>query len=227
MRMDIKKEVKINIGEVTLDGSLFIPNGARSIVVFSHGSGSSRLSPRNNFVATVLNKEKIATLLIDLLTEDEDSRYENHFNMELLANRLVLITEYLLGQHELKNFKIGYFGASTGAASALKAAVKLSNHIGAVVSRGGRPDLAGPLLHFVTAPVLLIVGSDDLSVVNLNEEAYHKLECLKKIEIVKGATHLFEEPGKLEEVARLATKWFKIYLAEKKIESTTNTVNRI
>lgn len=196
----------------TLTGNIHIPRGAKTLVIFSHGSGSSRFSPRNNFVADILNREKIATLLTDLLTKEEDSIYENRFDIELLTERLISVTAHALGLPELRNFSTGYFGASTGAASALNAASVLKEKISAVVSRGGRPDMAVNTLHLVKAPTLLLVGSLDNQVIELNRFAFEKLTCVKRLEIVKGATHLFEEAGKLEEVARSAGDWFKKYL---------------
>lgn len=206
-------EISIPIGgSVTLQGTLNVPAGASSFVIFSHGSGSSRFSVRNRHVAEILNKEKIATLLIDLLTEKEDSVFENRFNIDLLTKRLVSVTSYVHQLPELEDLPIGYFGASTGAASALKAAEKLKGLVHAVVSRGGRPDLAKASLSQVKAPTLLIVGSLDGDVIELNEQAFSSLNSEKKIEIIEGASHLFEERGKLDEVAKLATAWFKKYL---------------
>jgi putative phosphoribosyl transferase len=206
-------EINISIGKyVKLQGSLYIPPGAGSFVIFSHGSGSSRFSIRNNYVAGILNKEKIATLLTDLLTENEDRVFENRFNIDLLTERLIAVTRYVCRLPELQNLSTGYFGASTGAASALKAAARLDKTIRAVVSRGGRPDLAESALIQVKAPTLLIAGSLDKEVIALNEQAYVMLQCEKRIEIVEGASHLFEEPGKLDEAARLAVSWFKKYL---------------
>jgi pimeloyl-ACP methyl ester carboxylesterase len=205
-------EISVPIGNLTLKGNLNIPDKTNSIIIFSHGSGSSRFSTRNNYVAGILNKEKITTLLIDLLTESEDSIYENRFNIDLLTERLIAVTSHVRQLPELGNLVIGYFGASTGAASALKAAARLKDTINAVVSRGGRPDLAKSALAEVKAPTLLIVGSLDEEVIELNEQAYSLLNCEKKLEIVDGASHLFEESGKLDEVARLATDWFKNHL---------------
>ena len=210
------EEIKIPVTGIQLEGNLVMPPESDSIVIFSHGSGSSRFSPRNNYVAKMLQQAHIATLLIDLLTKEEDSIYENRFNIDLLTKRLVEVTAYMQRDPGLVKHKFGYFGASTGAASALRAAAKLNRQIHAVVSRGGRPDLAGPVLRFVTSPVLLIVGSLDGEVIQLNEMALNQLTCEKKMEIVKGATHLFEEPGKLGEVAGLASAWFKKCFAENK-----------
>jgi pimeloyl-ACP methyl ester carboxylesterase len=213
------RELIIPIGvHFKLHGDLNIPEGSNMLVIFSHGSGSSRFSPRNKFVAEELNKEKIATLMTDLLTDEEDSIYENRFDIDLLTERLVDITNYARVIPELNNFSIGYFGASTGAASALEAAARLKTIIKAVVSRGGRPDMAETFLKSVKAPTLFIVGSDDGEVVQLNKEAYHLLRCEKEIEIIEGATHLFEEEGKLEEVASLACNWFKEHLQTKELD---------
>lgn len=208
----LEKAVEIRISDVVLEGDLFIPTDARGIVLFAHGSGSSRHSPRNRYVAGVLQKEGMATLLIDLLTKKEDSVYETRFNIDLLVSRLIEITEWLKSQEETKALPVGYFGASTGAAAALKAAARSEVEIVAVVSRGGRPDLAESALEKVEAPTLLIVGGDDSVVIELNQVAYRKLNSPKELVIVPGATHLFEEPGTLEEVARLATGWFQKYV---------------
>ncbi len=219
------REINISINEsVKLQGTLNIPSGARSFVIFSHGSGSSRFSSRNRHVAGILNKEKIATLLIDLLTKKEDEVFENRFNINLLTERLVSVTKQVHQFSELKNLPFGYFGASTGAASALKAAETLPDIIEAVVSRGGRPDLAKSSLANVKAPTLLIIGSLDENVIELNKRAYLLLNCEKKIEIIEGATHLFEESGKLDEVATLATHWFKKHLY--KVEVEKHAANR-
>ncbi len=204
--------VQIPADSVTLEGALAVPAQAQGLVVFAHGSGSSRLSPRNNFVAQVLRQADIGTLLIDLLTEAEDAAYETRFDIDLLTHRLLLVTRWLQQQPHTRHLVIGYFGASTGAAAALRAAAVLGSIIGAVVSRGGRPDLAQDALTHVQSPTLLIVGGNDTVVVQLNREAYARLPGPKQLAIVPGATHLFEEPGALEEVARLATEWFKNYL---------------
>lgn len=215
----LEKAVEIRISDVVLEGDLFIPEDAKGIVLFAHGSGSSRHSPRNRYVAGVLQKEGMATLLIDLLTKKEDSVYETRFNIDLLVSRLLEITEWLKEQEETKELSVGYFGASTGAAAALKAAARSKVGIFAVVSRGGRPDLAESALDKVDAPTLLIVGGDDSVVIELNQMAYRKLNAPKELVIVPGATHLFEEPGTLEEVARLATRWF-----HKHVHSTTEEI---
>jgi dienelactone hydrolase len=181
-------------------------------VIFAHGSGSSRHSPRNRFVAGRLQEAGIGTLLFDLLTPEEDTIYANRFNIDLLAKRLVASTQWLRKNPEAKGFPLGYFGASTGTAAALQAAAELGNVIRTVVSRGGRPDLAGPALPRVTASVLLLVGDRDYQVVDLNREAYADIRAEKELTLVPRATHLFEEPGALEEVARLAVVWFKRHL---------------
>lgn len=199
--------VFIEAGKVRLEGSLVVPEGAEGVVLFAHGSGSSRHSPRNNFVAQVLRKSGLSTLLMDLLTREEDIDYETRFDIELLSGRLETATRWL--RDEMAGARIGYFGASTGAAAALKAAVSMGEAVGAVVSRGGRPDLAFDSLPRVKAPTLLIVGGRDDVVIELNRKAYARLKCDKELVIVPGATHLFEEPGTLEEVARLAAFWFK------------------
>ena len=207
-----EQAVQIPIDSTRLEGSLAIPGQSKGLVVFAHGSGSSRFSPRNNYVAQVLRQAGIGTLLMDLLTQQEDSAYETRFNIDLLTERLLLATRWVQEQPRTKDLKIGYFGASTGAAAALKAAAIEGSKIGAVVSRGGRPDLAGEALMRVQAPTLLIVGGRDTVVLQLNREALAKLKGKKELVIIPGATHLFEEPGALEEVARLATEWFKQYL---------------
>lgn len=206
-----QKEVSIPVGEVILQGELIIPQEAEAIVIFSHGSGSSRFSVRNRMVATHLQKENFGTLLFDLLTSEEDEEYKNRFNIDLLTQRLAGATLWLEELAVAKDRHIGYFGASTGAASALKAAALLPQ-IGAVVSRGGRPDLAMNSLQMVKAPTLLIVGGLDQDVLELNKEAFAQLGGEKKLEVVGGASHLFEEAGKMEIVSALATNWFEKYL---------------
>ena len=208
-------EIEIPIGEITVKGNLTVPLDPVCFVIFSHGSGSSRFSSRNKFVAEIFLKEKIAVLLTDLLTEEEDKIFENRFNIDLLTKRLIAVTAFVRQRSDLKELPVGYFGASTGAASALQAAAELGETIQAVVSRGGRPDLAKNLSQ-VKAPTLLIVGSLDTDVIKLNEYAYLLLNCEKKTEIVNGATHLFEEPGALPTVAELAMGWFKTYLLNPK-----------
>ncbi|MGZ8847075.1 MAG: dienelactone hydrolase family protein, partial [Pyrinomonadaceae bacterium] len=196
-----------------------VPNDATGIVLFAHGSGSSRHSPRNQYVARVIREAGVGTLLFDLLTPEEESvdAYTAHlrFDIDLLARRLVAATNWLASENQTKRLAVGYFGASTGGGAALVAAAKLGGHVSAVVSRGGRPDLAGDALPFVTAPTLLIVGGRDYPVIEMNKQALAKLKCQKQLEIVPGATHLFEEPGALEEVARLASEWFVRHLTKK------------
>ncbi len=205
----MEKIIHIPVGQVKLEGELILPDNATSLVLFAHGSGSSRHSPRNNFVARVINDAGIGTLLFDLLTEEEDEVYETRFDIDLLTERLITATKWIQENAETKTLTLGYFGSSTGAAAALEAAAQLGEKISAVVSRGGRPDLAIDNLPKVVSPTLLIVGGDDTAVIGMNEEALNALACEKKMEIVPGATHLFEEEGTLEEVARLATEWFK------------------
>jgi len=215
---DFKDEVQVSIDSVKLDGSIFIPKNARGVVLFAHGSGSSRHSPRNKYVAEVLNKAGLATLLIDLLTQEEeiidDKTSHLRFDIDFLAHRLIGATDWLVNNNETKGLNIGYFGASTGAAAALVAASNHPSVVKAVVSRGGRPDLAGPVLHKVKSPTLLIVGGNDYPVIDMNQEAFDKLKTEKKMVIVPGATHLFEEQGTLEVVARLAADWFSIHLGK-------------
>jgi len=212
-------EVRIPAGRVTLDGNLTIVDAATAIVLFVHGSGSSRHSPRNQFVARTLNNAGLATLLFDLLTAEEegiDARTaELRFNIELLGERLVHATKWAKQQEQTRNLRIGYFGSSTGGAAALVAAAEIPQDVGAVVSRGGRPDLAGKALPKVQAPTLLIVGGRDDIVIELNEQARDQMRCEVKLEIVPGATHLFEEPGALERVAELASDWFLLHVAAK------------
>jgi putative phosphoribosyl transferase len=191
-----------------MQGTLTIPDNAQGIVTFAHGSGSSRFSPRNRYVAEVLQQAGLATLLIDLLEEEEEVDRRNVFDIELLSSRLLSATNWLAEQPETRALRLGYFGASTGAASALVAAARQPERVAAVVSRGGRPDLAGDYLPRVKAPTLLIVGGNDDVVIQLNEEALAQLKCPREMVIIPGATHLFPEPGALEEVARLARDWF-------------------
>lgn len=204
----MEKLIHIRDMDTEMEGMLTIPKNAKGIVLFAHGSGSSRLSPRNNFVAKEMNNKNLATMLIDLLSKEEDKTYQTRFDIDLLTQRLNVIVEWLKQNPETKNLAIGLFGASTGAAAALGTAAMMQKDIKAVVSRGGRPDLAMPLISQVIAPTLLIVGGDDFGVIELNQLAYNELDCPKKLEIVPGASHLFEESGTLEEVARLAGEWF-------------------
>ena len=210
-------EVRIPAGHAMLDGNLTIVDQTRALVLFAHGSGSSRHSPRNQFVARTLNEAGLATLLFDLLTPEEESvdlyTREHRFDIKLLAERLVHATKWAKRQKETRDLRIGYFGSSTGGGAALVAAAELPNEIGAVVSRGGRPDLAGEALPKVKAPTLLIVGGEDHVVIELNEQARAQMKCECKIDIVPGATHLFEEPGALEHVAKLASDWFLLHAA--------------
>lgn len=211
-------DVTVTSGTVTLRGILGVPADARGVVLFAHGSGSGRLSSRNNFVARSLQDAKLGTLLIDLLTDDEEridaGTGHLRFDIGFLAKRLEAATEWLAQSPDTRALRIGYFGASTGAAAALVAAAGMPDHVHAVVSRGGRPDLAGEHLSKVKAPTLLIVGSRDVPVIPLNEDAFAQLSCEKKLEIVPGASHLFEEAGTLEVVARLASSWFSKYLGK-------------
>jgi len=212
-------EIEIEAGKnITLLGNLNVPDNPIGLVIFSHGSGSSRFSVRNIFVAGVLNKAGFATLLTDLLTVSEDAVYENRFNIDLLTERLITVTEQVSKLKKIRNVPIGFFGASTGAASALKAAAKLPDLIKAVVSRGGRPDLAAHSLSKVKCPTLLIIGSLDTDVITLNEQAFSLMECEKQMEIVEGATHLFEEAGTLEKVSQLAGSWFKSHVSQKEFQ---------
>ena len=207
-----REEINIPLPSVVLKGELVLPEKALGVVVFSHGSGSSRFSPRNKMVGELIQQEGIGTLLFDLLTEQEDRVYENRFNIDLLVSRLIDATEWLMEYKTTKNLPVGYFGASTGAASALRAAAYFGKSIKAVVSRGGRPDLALNALPMVTAPTLLIVGQLDAPVIKMNKLAFDQLQSIKEMKIIPGATHLFEEPGKLTEVADLAITWYKKYL---------------
>jgi putative phosphoribosyl transferase len=211
-------EVCIPAVGVRLDGNLTIVDGATALVLFVHGSGSSRHSPRNQFVARTLNNAGLGTLLFDLLTPEEEAidarTAELRFNIKLLAERLVHATKWAKQQHQTRNLRIGYFGSSTGGGAALVAAAEGSQDVGAVVSRGGRPDLADEALPRVKAPTLLIVGGDDDIVIELNEQARDRMRCEVKLEIVPGATHLFEEPGALDRVAQLASDWFVNHIGQ-------------
>ncbi len=205
--------VHIPAGQAILNGELIVPPKAIGVVLFAHGSGSSRFSPRNTYVAQVLQQRGIGTLLFDLLTPDEDINYETRFDIALLTRRLLAATVWLRANSATQALKIGYFDASTGAAAALQAAAEMGGDIAAVVSRGGRPDLAGvAALSRVSAPTLLIVGGDDHGVIELNQQAYAQLNGEKKLILIPGATHLFEEPGTLQQAARSAADWFEQHL---------------
>lgn len=208
----LSAEQLVRIPPIGLEGALALPAGTRAVVVFAHGSGSSRLSPRNTRVARSLRDDGLGTLLFDLLTEDEAADREKVFDIPLLAERLVLATRWLGERAETKDLAVGYFGASTGAAAALVAAARGQGEVGAIVSRGGRPDLAGAALRHVKAPTLLVVGGRDVTVLELNRAALAELRCEKELAIVPGATHLFEEPRALEEVTTLAGRWFTRHL---------------
>jgi putative phosphoribosyl transferase len=213
-----ERSVRLDLGSVRLEGTLGIPAEATAIVLFAHGSGSSRHSPRNRYVARVLRESGLATLLFDLLSQEEEAldlrTGQLRFDIELLAERLMGATDWLAGRSDTRSLRVGYFGASTGAAAALVAAAKRSEVVGAVVSRGGRPDLADDALSLVRAPTLLIVGGADTPVIPLNEQAMARMTQTEvRLEIIPGATHLFEEPGALEAVARLARDWLVRHLA--------------
>jgi putative phosphoribosyl transferase len=229
VRVADKRVVRVPLGEVSLDGDLQVPIEASGVVLFAHGSGSGRHSPRNQFVADRLASAGFATLLIDLLTEDEEweDRRTAHlrFDIPLLATRLVGATDWLTQEPLTKSLQVGFFGASTGAAAALLAATKCPDRVGAVISRGGRPDLVGDALPLVQAPTLLIVGGHDSVVLALNDRALNQLKIRqKRMDIIPGATHLFEEPGTLEQVASRASDWFKEYLAERPRENSGQNV---
>lgn len=211
---EIKKTIEIKINSIIIQGELTIPQNTSGLVLFAHGSGSSRFSPRNNYVAKILQKNKLATLLVDLLTKKEDLNYENRFDINLLSERLIKITDWLKENEETKNLKIGYFGASTGAAAAIKAAATEKNNVLAIVSRGGRVDLADKQLTEIKAPILLIVGENDDFVIEANKYAFQKINCKKQLSLIPDASHLFEEPGTLEEVAKQAAEWFSRFLTE-------------
>jgi dienelactone hydrolase len=211
-----RADVTVRAGAVALEGAFSIPERAEGVVLFAHGSGSSRFSPRNRFVATFLNQGELGTLLLDLLTAEEHEVDERtgalRFDIDLLSRRLIEVVDWASTHPDLRHLPIGLFGASTGAAAALNAAADRRQRVAAVVSRGGRPDLAMAALAAVRAPTLLIVGGLDGVVIDMNRRAAAQLACEHRLEIVPGATHLFEEPGKLEEVARLARKWFQQHL---------------
>lgn len=218
--------VEMLIQNVLIRGDLVMPSASSGLVIFAHGSGSGRLSLRNRFVAKELNKFGLGTLLFDLLTVAEDKIFENRFDIELLTERLIGVTKWCMENEELRKYVIGYFGASTGSAAALSAAAYWGTKIGAVVSRGGRPDLVMDELDLIEAPVLLIVGGEDKEVIDLNRKAYVRMGCTKKLEIIPGATHLFEEEGTLSAVARLAGAWFGRYLLENIVKEGITAVRK-
>lgn len=207
------KFVDIKLKDVSLEGFLGFKENSSGLVIFAHGSGSSRFSPRNVLVAKYLMEKNFSVLLFDLLTSHEDMARGMRFDIRFLADRLAAVTDWVLEQKELNDLKLGYFGASTGAAASIISAVEMKDKVSAIVSRGGRPDLADEELSVVNCPTLLIVGESDELVVQLNRDAYKKLNCVKEISLVPRATHLFEEPGTLEEAAELAGNWFATYLA--------------
>lgn len=206
------KEIEIQIDSINLEGNLRLAENSRGMIVFSHGSGSSRLSSRNNYVADLLLQRDFSSLLFDLLTRQEDLIYENRFNIGLLTKRLIRVTELLVNYDQIKDLPIGYFGASTGAASALSAASQLGSNIKAIVSRGGRPDLAMNKLKNISIPTLLLVGGNDDVVIELNKKAQAEIKGICALKIIEGASHLFEEPGKLDIVASETGNWFDKYL---------------
>jgi len=208
MTADPETVLSIPVDDVELEGALGIPNAANGLVVFAHGSGSSRKSPRNNFVAEVIRDRGVGTLLFDLLTESEDQYRENRFDIPLLTERLVSVTDWLSDREGTSDLLVGYFGSSTGAAAALRAAARLGEDVDAVVSRGGRVDMAADVLEDIQVPSLFIVGGADTDVVERNREAYARLACEKDLHVVDGAGHLFEGEGELEEVADVAADWF-------------------
>lgn len=210
--MKVTQEISIPVEGASLEAYLTVPQQAKGVVLFAHGSGSSRKSPRNQLVARFLHDEQIGSILMDLLTAEEDSDPDKRFDIPFLAKRLLEVTRWALREPQLHAQTLGYFGASTGAAAAVIAAAELGPKIAAVVSRGGRPDLAREALRKVQSPTLLIVGGDDVAVLDLNEQAYAMLNCTKQLQVVPGATHLFEEPGTLEEVGRMSAHWFAQYL---------------
>lgn len=213
------RDVQVNAVDVRLPGRLSVPNDPIGVVIFAHGSGSSRHSTRNIAVSDELVDRGCATLLFDLLTDDEAFDRRNVFDIKLLAQRVVEATHWLARREEFQNTPIGYFGASTGAAAALVAAAQLSNHVSAVVSRGGRADLAGDFLALVRAPTLLIVGSLDTEVLELNREAQSQMRCPSQLAVIEGATHLFEEPGALEQVSSVAGDWFNVHFTSNRVHA--------
>jgi putative phosphoribosyl transferase len=214
----MEKSIRIPVGKLSLEGNLKVPEGAHGLVLFAHGSGSSRFSPRNQFVANVLNMGGLATLLIDLLSHQEDEIHQSRFDIDLLTDRLAEAVRWLKSRPETQELSLGLFGSSTGAAAALRVAAAHQNEVDAVVSRGGRPDLAMSVLREVLAPTLFIVGGNDVGVIELNREAYEKLTCPKRFDVIPGATHLFEEPGALNAVAMQAKEWLRQHLVLSKGE---------
>jgi dienelactone hydrolase len=212
----INKILSLQLGKVKLEGELCIPEKSESLVIFAHGSGSSRFSTRNNYVASELQKKHIGTFLFDLLTREEDELYANRFNIDLMTDRLLSVTQFLLSYPPCIKLNFGYFGASTGSASAISAACRLNHEIKAVVSRGGRPDLVASCAEKLKVPILLIIGENDDDVLEFNTNFFNILKCEKKIEIIEGATHLFEEPGALDLVAKSTSDWFVKYLCADK-----------
>jgi putative phosphoribosyl transferase len=206
-----ERSVIISDGQLQLNGILGLPEQAKAIIVFAHGSGSGRFSPRNQFVARELQQAQFGTLLLDLLTEEESLDRKNVFDIDLLANRLNTAKAWLAEQPDTNSHKVGFFGASTGAGAAIQATYREPENVFAIVSRGGRPDLATSALAYITIPTLLIVGGNDGIVIDLNREALQQMRCIKELTLVPGATHLFEEPGTLEQVAELAKLWFANY----------------
>ena len=209
------KDIKIPIGKTHLNGILRLKKKSKGIILFSHGSGSSRFSSRNNYVADILFNHGFSSLLFDLLTLQEDMIYENRFDIDLLSERLIKATLWITKTNDTKHLPIGYFGASTGAASALKAASLMNHKIKAIVSRGGRPDLAMSILNKITTPTLLIVGGNDRAVIELNKKAKNHISGICEMNIIAGASHLFMEPGTLDMVAQLSLDWFTLYLNKK------------
>jgi putative phosphoribosyl transferase len=213
MNASLSQLVQIPAGGGALEGMLELPPNARGVVLFAHGSGSSRMSPRNNFVAEKLQEGGVGTLLVDLLLLDEDADYEMRFDIPLLTRRLAIVAQFVAESGAASDLPLGLFGASTGAAAAIQLAASERANIAAVVSRGGRPDLAGLVaLQSLRAPTLLIVGAEDHGVIELNQAAYQELRCEKELELVPGATHLFQEPGTLSHAAQLARRWFERHL---------------
>jgi pimeloyl-ACP methyl ester carboxylesterase len=212
LRKGSGETVRVRLGPVQLEGVVELPEDPLGVVLFAHGSGSSRRSPRNQFVAHQLQDAGLGTLLVDLLTEEEDTRYSRRFEISFLAERLAGITRWMRDRLAGTDLRIGYFGASTGAAAALRASVEQGGTVAAIVSRGGRPDLVSDVLPEIEAPTLLIVGADDEPVTSLNIEAYRQLRGTRELSIIPGATHLFEEPGALEQVALRSADWFRRFL---------------